>query len=76
MYFRTVEHEKGQEKVKVLLSFLLFLVGRGAPCAQEGPDHHHDDGEGSHWDDDDDDQDVTFIVASNPWFTSSGERPD
>lgn len=63
-------------EVKEWLSFLLFLVGRGAPCAQEGPHHHHDDGEGSHRDDDDNDQDVTFTVASHPWFTSRGETLD
>lgn len=46
-------------------------MGRGAPCAQEGPHHHYDDGERSHWDDDNNDQDVVF-PASQPWFTWTG----
>lgn len=48
------------------LMCLLFLVGRGAACAQEGPHHHHDDDEGSHGDDDDGDQDLILAVASDP----------
>lgn len=60
---RVRRKKKEKKRVEALL---LFLVGRGAPRAQEGPDHHHDDGEGPHGDDDDDDQDVTFAVASDP----------
>lgn len=44
----------------------LFLLGRGAPRAQEGPHHHQNDGEGPHGDDDDDDQDVVLAGAGFP----------
>lgn len=57
---------RGRGSPSLAGGILLFLVGCGAPRAQEGPHHHHDDGESAHGDDDDNDQDVILAAASDP----------
>lgn len=61
--------------VKYLVNILLFLVGGGASCAQEGTHYHDYGGKGSHRDNDDNDQDV-ILTTPDTCFTSRRQRLD